>query len=93
MRKRWVYVDGEAHEVTDDFVPEPRTPFVMGDIQPYKSMVDGSVIGSRSTHRAHLKAHRMIEVGDQTHYLKPKQIDLHQGLKQTLVRVANEKLR
>lgn len=93
MRKRWVYVGGEAHEIGDDFVPEPRTPFVMGDIQPYRSMVDGSLIGSRSTHRAHLKAHGMIEVGNETKYLKPKEKRLPPGLKETIIRVANEKLR
>lgn len=93
MRQRWIYKDGEAHEVSDDYVPEPRGPFIMGDIQPYKSMVDGSLIGSRSTHRAHLKAHGMIEVGDQTHHLKPKQKAPPPGLKETIIRLANEKLR
>lgn len=93
MRQRWIYVNGEAHEVGDDFVREPSAPFVMGDIQPYRSMVDGSLIGSRSTHRAHLKAHGMIEVGNETKYLKPKEKQLPAGLKETIIRVANEKLR
>lgn len=38
---------------------------VMPDIQPYRSMIDGSVIGSRSKHRAHLKQHGVIEVGNE----------------------------
>ena len=37
---------------------------VMSDIDPYISQVDGSVIESRSKHRAHLKQHRMIEMGN-----------------------------
>jgi hypothetical protein len=39
-------------------------PMVMSDIQPYISQVDGSVIESRSKHKAHLKQHRMIELGN-----------------------------
>ena len=41
-----------------------ETAMVMSDIQPYISQVDGSVIESRSKHKAHLKQHRMIELGN-----------------------------
>lgn len=68
-------------------------PYVMGDIQPYRSMVDGKVINSRAEHKAMLRAHRLVEVGDQTHYLKPKPITPPPGLKETLIRVVNEKTR
>ena len=51
MRKRWIYVDGEAIEV-GDYEPTPLH-HVMPDIQPYQSMVDGSMITSRSRHREH----------------------------------------
>jgi hypothetical protein len=44
-------------------------PFVQTDIAPYKSMVTGEMIQSRSQHRSHLKQHRMIEVGNE----QPKQ--------------------
>ena len=37
---------------------------VMSDIEGYISQVDGSWIDSRSKHRAHLKQHRMIELGN-----------------------------
>jgi hypothetical protein len=40
-------------------------PMVMSDIQPYRSMIDGSLITSRSQHRAHLKAHGCVEVGNE----------------------------
>lgn len=38
---------------------------VINDIQPYKSMVDGTMITSRSQHKAHLKQHGMIEIGNE----------------------------
>mgnify|MGYP007004370948 FL=1 len=38
---------------------------IMLDIQPYKSMVDGSMITSRSKHREHLRQHNCIEVGNE----------------------------
>jgi putative FmdB family regulatory protein len=40
-------------------------PYVIADIQPYRSMVTGEVIHSRSQHRAHLKQHGKIEVGNE----------------------------
>jgi len=38
---------------------------VQADIQPYKSMVTGEMITSRSQHRAHLKQHNCIEIGNE----------------------------
>lgn len=40
-------------------------PYVVADIQPYQSMVTGEWIQSRSQHRAHLKQHGKIEVGNE----------------------------
>lgn len=45
---------------------------VMGDIKPYKSMIDGRMITSRSTHRDHLKQHNCVEVGNDTSHLTRK---------------------
>lgn len=42
-----------------------QAPMVMPDIQPYRSTIDGSLIESRSTHRAHLREHNCIEVGNE----------------------------
>ena len=36
---------------------------VIRDIEPYQSMIDGSVISGRRQHRDHLRAHGAIEVG------------------------------
>lgn len=52
-------------------------PMVVSDMQPYRSMIDGRMITSRSQHRDHLKSHGCIEIGNETKYLKPKEkIDL-----------------
>jgi hypothetical protein len=67
-------------------------PMVMGDIQPYKSMVTGEMIQSRSSHREHLKRHHLNEIGNETKYLQPKPM-APPGLKEELIKVANEKLR
>ena len=41
-----------------------EAPMVQSDIQGYISQVDGSWIESRSKHRAHLKQHGMVELGN-----------------------------
>ena len=38
---------------------------VISDITPYVSMIDGSLITSRSKHKQHLKEHGCIEVGNE----------------------------
>lgn len=66
MRKTYVYVDGKLVEKgSDEHLNKVYGPFVMNDIQPYKSMIDGSMITSRSRHREHLQAHGCIEVGNE----------------------------
>lgn len=40
-------------------------PYVAPDIQPYRSMVTGEIINSRSQHRAHLKQHGKVEIGNE----------------------------
>ena len=67
--------------VGDDWVERKRDKrgryhYVMVDIQPYKSMIDGRMITSRSEHRAHLAAHGCVEIGNEDptkHIRKPKQ--------------------
>lgn len=67
-------------------------PMIMGDIQPYKSMIDGQMITSRSQHRSHLKQHGMVEVGNETSYLKnaPKK---QSDIREQVARQVYEKLR
>ncbi len=63
MKRTYVYLDGEFVEKKRD--EKGRLHYVMPDIQPYKSMIDGRMITSRSEHRAHLKANNCIEVGNE----------------------------
>lgn len=70
-----------------------QAPMVMGDIKPYTSMIDGSEITSRNKHRAHLRQHNCIEIGNEKQRMEPKPLKSPPGLKETLIRVAYEKLR
>lgn len=65
-RRRFIQQPGGALvEVALDWRPDPvASVMVMPDIAPYRSMIDGSEIGSRSTHREHLTAHGCVEVGN-----------------------------
>lgn len=67
-RKRWI-----QDPVTHELVPaeEWRGPsastsaYVVPDIAPYKSMITGEMITSRSQHRAHLAQHNCFEIGNE----------------------------
>jgi hypothetical protein len=65
-RGSFVY-DKETGELVpkQEYAPEYLAPMVQPDIQGYKSMQTGEWIGSRSTHREHLKTHRLIEIGNE----------------------------
>lgn len=96
MRKRYIQ-HPQTHELipAEEYIsPRETHHFVMGDIEGYRSMVDGSYISSRSKHRAHLKQHGCIEIGNETKHLKPYgKYQPPKGLKETIIRLANEKLR
>ena len=85
------YVNGELVEWREE-APSDRhdgiRQHVMKDIQPYKSMIDGTWITSRSKHREHLKAHGVQEVGNDSSVLNPKYKGLQPppGLKDHVVR-------
>ena len=51
----------------DKYRPQSRARGVqvMGDIEPYPSIVTGEVIGGRRQHREHLKAHDLEEIGNE----------------------------
>jgi len=65
MKKTYIYVNGELVEKGSKEHYESLGPMVMPDISPYKSMIDGSMIMSRSVHRDHLRQHGCIEVGNE----------------------------
>ena len=103
MRTRTIYANGHPIAIYEndvlvysaaEFQQESRDlHHIMPDIKPYRSMIDGSEITSRSRHREHLKAHGCFEVGNETKYLKPKPVETPPGLKETIARVTYEKLR
>lgn len=57
---------------------------VMPDIKPYRSTIDGSMISSRSQHRAHLKQHNCIEIGNEK-LPDPKPKEAPPGTKQAVI--------
>lgn len=65
MKRSYVQIDGVLYEKGTE--PAPSGVMVMPDIKPYRSMIDGSMITSRSEHRAHLKQHGCVEVGNDAH--------------------------
>jgi hypothetical protein len=67
---RWSHTTHE--QVPLDYV-EPQSGIqVIKDIEPYQSMITGERIKSRSDHRAHLRAHGCIEVGNEKMDSKPE---------------------
>lgn len=100
MKYRAKYRNGEiVYEESNGIVtvnkmdaPTDAGYYVMGDIQPYKSQLTGEMVESRSRHRALLKAHNCIEVGNETKYLKAAPVKPPPGLKQRLIDVVNSKL-
>lgn len=105
MRAHYVYRGGEVvYAVEDGVVTIDKRGeqsndagfMVMPDIAPYQSMIDGRQINSRSAHRAHLRDHGMIEVGnDSSVTRKPERQPLQSppGLKDAIIQAANQHLR
>jgi hypothetical protein len=91
MRKRWIYRDGVAIPAEEYERPEPKVHHVMPDIKPYRSMANGEIIEGRRQHREMLKATNCIEIGNEKQ--TPRPVTPSPGLKETLIRVAQEKLR
>lgn len=69
---------------------KPCPPMIMGDIAPYKSMVTGEWITSRSRHREHLRDHKCIEVGNEKLPM-PGPLKSPPGLKETIINTMKQK--
>ena len=70
----WVYGcpqcgNGNGREVSCSEFPGVQ---IVLDIQPYQSMLDGSMIEGRAQHRKHLREHNAVEVGNE--HLAPHKI-------------------
>jgi hypothetical protein len=72
MKRTFVYENGAMVEKIKHRRSDSH--YVIEDIKPYKSMVDGSMITSRSQHRRHLKQHNCIEVGNERMENKPQKV-------------------
>ena len=84
---RWIQdrETGELIPVDEYRFRDPIAPMVMPDIKGYKSMQTGEWIGSRSTHREHLKQHRLIEIGNEP--IRESKLNYDpSGIKQELAR-------
>lgn len=70
-----------------EYDASPRAAYVIGDIQPYRSMATGEIVGGRRQHREHLKEHRLIEVGNEikAHINQRQPTVDRQGIRQALV--------
>lgn len=71
----------------------PSAPYVIPDIQPYQSMQTGEMIVSRSHHRAHLKQHGLVEIGNEIKAAMTKQQPKQdrEALRRTIAEVMNSK--
>lgn len=97
MTRRRYIQDPVTYELipAEEYVPREvnRGPTVIGDIQPYRSMVNGEMIDGRRQHREHLKRHGVVEVGNDLDKAAPKPIYEPRGLKEQIAREVYRKLR
>ena len=66
MSKRYVSINGHWVPYEEAVAARPVSHMIQPEIQPYRSMVDGSVVEGRRQHREHLKrnAVRVVEPGE-----------------------------
>ena len=92
-RQRFIQIDGELVPYDEAYNPQRSAPsyYIQGDLAPYRSMATGEIIEGRKQHREMLKATNCIEIGNEKQ--TPRPVQPPPGLKETLTRVAYEKLR
>jgi hypothetical protein len=74
MRKRWIQdTDGKLVPEEEFYEQMPEVHYVMGDINEYRSMATGEIIGGRRQHREHLRQHGLIEIGNEVRAAMTKQ--------------------
>ena len=64
MKRTYIWVDGEMVEKPSS-VRRNHHYVIQDEIKPYKSMIDGRMISSRSEHRELLRRHNCVEVGNE----------------------------
>lgn len=60
------YVDDELVYLREEAPKSGKNIHVMRDIKPYRNMIDGKIITSRSEHRELLRRNNCFEVGNET---------------------------
>ena len=65
-RRSYIQVDGVLYEKGTEplSAAQREAHYVQGDIEPYRSMIDGRWITSRAEHREHLRRHNCVELGN-----------------------------
>ncbi len=94
VRRRWRY-DSSLKEMVEIGTDAPAEGlfYVRGDLAPYRSMCDGSMVDGRAAHREHLKKHGVVEIGDAYDKSLPKPtVRSDDGLKETIARITYERL-
>ena len=93
MRQRWIYEGGEVVAyIVDDVVQydhrgrqeKGESAAVMPDIEPYQHQVTGEMVSSRSQHRALLKRHNLVEIGNEVkEIMKPRDLVVDPKMKES----------
>lgn len=98
MRQRYI-----QDPVTHELIPAEKwrgpsssaSAYVVPDIQPYKSMITGEMITSRSQHREHLRQHNCFEIGNEVgaalKTARPQPKADREGIRRTLAQVLKSK--
>lgn len=71
------YVLPEYGGSWDGYSVGDEAPMIMRDIGEYTSVVDGSRITSRSSHRDHIRRHDLVELGNER--IKPVQHEMRRA--------------
>ena len=71
--------------------PQGKRFNIMRDIEPYRSMVDGTMVSSRSAHRDHLRKHDCIEIGNEEFGPRPRP-DITADIQRDVERAAHQHL-
>lgn len=64
---------------------------VIPDVEPYRSIVTGELIGGRRQHREHLRAHDLVEVGNERRPPSPAWRPSHGSVAASLKRARQER--
>lgn len=101
MKSRYIYNGGEViyAEEGGEVVIDKREPvndagyFVIDDCKPFKSMIDGRIINSKSQYRNHLRENGCVEIGNDSSLKNPvrKPLQSPAGLKEEILKVARQR--